>query len=76
HLEAFESNGFNNFIDFADLKFDQKSTTGMIGSGGYGEVFSGTWEGAVVAIKKFGGSRNYNSKKQIKDFIKEIELVN
>lgn len=47
----------------------------FVGGGGYGDVFKGTWEGAPVAIKKFG-KRYLATKKALKDFIKEIEVVN
>ena len=69
--EVFESNGLSAFIDYSELKFDVE--TDKIGKGGYGEVYKGTWEGAPVAIKKFG--RNMN-RKALRDFIKEIEVVN
>ena len=72
-LEAFESNGFNSFIPFSELKFDQK--TDFLAGGGYGDVFKGVWEGAPVAIKRFG-KRLLSTKKAIKDFIKEIEVLN
>ena len=70
---AFEANGFNSLIDFSELKFDSKQD--FVGGGGYGDVFKGTWEGATVAIKKFG-KRYLATKKALKDFIKEIEVVN
>ena len=69
--EVFESNGLSAFIDYNELKFDVEND--KIGKGGYGEVYKGSWEGASVAIKKFG--RNLN-RKAIRDFIKEIEVVN
>lgn len=62
-------NGLSAFIKFDDLKIDEEP----IGKGGYGEVYKGTWEGAPVAIKKFG--RNTTIKNR-KDFIKEIEVIN
>jgi serine/threonine protein kinase len=37
-------------------------------------VFRGVWEGAPVAIKRFG--KRALGRKAIKDFIKEIEVVN
>lgn len=77
HLEdllvAFEQSGFSSFIDFSELKFDLKAD--FVGGGGYGDVFKGTWEGALVAVKKFG-KRYLATKKALKDFIKEIEVLN
>jgi serine/threonine protein kinase len=69
---AFEQSGFNSYIDFSDLKFDLK--TDFVGGGGYGDVYKGTWEGTPVAIKKFG-KRYLATKKALKDFIKEIEVL-
>lgn len=60
-------------IDFSDIKFDVK--TDFLANGGYGDVFKGTWEGAPVAIKRFG-KRYLSTKKAIRDFIKEIEVLN
>jgi serine/threonine protein kinase len=45
-----------------------------VGGGGYGDVFKGTWEGVPVAIKKFG-KRYLATKKALKDFVKEIEVL-
>ncbi len=62
-------NGLSAFIKYEDLKIDQQP----IGKGGYGEVYKGTWEGAPVAIKKFGRNQTIKARK---DFIKEIEVIN
>lgn len=48
--------------------------TDFLASGGYGDVFRGVWEGAQIAIKRF--SKRSLSKKAIKDFIKEVEILN
>jgi hypothetical protein len=37
-------------------------------------VYLGKWLGTKVAIKRFG--KRYLTKKAVKDFIKEIEVVN
>jgi len=46
----------------------------MIGGGGYGDVFKAKWSGTTVAVKRFG--KRYLTKKAMKDFIKEIEILN
>ena len=71
-VKSFKASGFNFFIDFEELTFDVKND--FIGGGGYGDVFQGKWLGTRVAIKKFG--KRYLTKKAVKDFIKEIEVVN
>ena len=48
--------------------------TDLIGRGGYGDVFKAKWFGTKVAVKKFG--RRYITRKALKDFIKEIEMLN
>lgn len=68
---SLKQSGFGFLIDFKELIFDQKSD--YVGSGGYGDVFVGKWLGAKVAIKKFG--KKYTSRKAMKEFIKEIEVV-
>mmetsp|Transcript_9364 Transcript_9364/g.14215 ORF Transcript_9364/g.14215 Transcript_9364/m.14215 type:complete len:236 (+) Transcript_9364:2810-3517(+) len=70
--EKFNDNGFSFYIEREELKFNEK--TDFLGVGGYGEVFKGTWMGMPVAIKLF--NRRCHSKKNIFDFIKEIEIVN
>jgi len=60
------------YIDFSDLTFDTK--TDYIGGGGYGDVYKAKWMGTRVALKRFG--KRYLSRKAMKDFIKEIEVVN
>jgi serine/threonine protein kinase len=69
---SFKENGFESFIDFKELNFDSKAD--FIGGGGYGEVFKARWVGTQVAVKRFG--KRYMSKKALKDFIKEIEMLN
>ena len=71
-IKTFQKHGFSFYIEFSDLKFDIK--TDFIGGGGYGEVFKAQWIGTPVAVKRFG--RKCNTKKNIIDFIKEIEIVN
>ena len=60
------------FIDYKELQIDPH--TDMIGRGGYGDVFKARWMGTKVAVKKFG--KRYMSRKALKDFIKEIEMLN
>jgi len=72
YIKSFKASGFNFFIEFDELKFDSK--TDFIGGGGYGDVFQGKWMGTKVAVKKFG--KRYITRKAVKDFIKEIEVVN
>ena len=55
-----------------ELRYDTKKD--YIGGGGYGEVFKAKWMGTQVAVKRFG--KRYMSKKAVKDFIKEIEMLN
>lgn len=45
-----------------------------MGTGGYGEVYLGKYAGLDVAIKKFG--KKGMSQKTVRDFIKEVEIVN
>lgn len=71
-IKSFKSSGFNFFIEYSEILFDTKND--FIGGGGYGDVFQGKWLGTKVAIKKFG--KRYLTKKAVKDFIKEIEVVN
>ena len=51
---------------------DQKSD--IIGRGGYGDVYKARWMGTKVAVKKF--SKRYMNRKELKNFIKEIEMLN
>ena len=46
----------------------------LLGRGGYGDVFKARWMGTKVAVKKFG--KRYMTRKALKDFIKEIEMLN
>ena len=71
-IGALEENGFDFYIDFKELQIDTK--TDFIGRGGYGDVFKARWMGTRVAVKKFG--KRYMTKKALKDFIKEIEMLN
>ena len=71
-IESLGQNGFCEFINYSDLTFDTK--TDFIGGGGYGDVYRATWLGTSVAIKRFG--KRYMFKKALKDFIKEIEMLN
>ena len=71
-LEALGENGFDFFIDFNELLIDTKAD--LIGRGGYGDVFKAKWMGTRVAVKKFG--KRYMTRKALKDFIKEIEMLN
>jgi serine/threonine protein kinase len=55
-----------------DINYDTKKD--YVGGGGYGEVFKAKWMGTQVAVKRFG--KRYMNKKAVKDFIKEIEMLN
>ena len=71
-LVALGENGFDFFIDYKELQIDP--STDLIGRGGYGDVFKARWMGTKVAVKKFG--KRYMTRKALKDFIKEIEMLN
>ena len=71
-LAALGENGFDFYIEFKDLEIDAKAD--FIGRGGYGDVFKARWMGTKVAVKKFG--KRYMTRKALKDFIKEIEMLN
>ena len=71
-ITALGENGFDFFIDFKELVIDPNSD--LIGRGGYGDVFKARWLGTKVAVKKFG--KRYMTRKALKDFIKEIEMLN
>ena len=71
-IKSFKACGFNFFIEFPEISFDTKND--FIGGGGYGDVYMGKWLGTKVAVKRFG--KRYLTKKAVKDFIKEIEVVN
>ena len=69
---SLRENGFDFFIDYKDLQVEQSA--GLIGRGGYGDVYKARWMGTKVAVKRFG--KRYLTKKALKDFIKEIEMLN
>ena len=71
-IASLKENGFDFFIDYRELQIDQKAD--FIGRGGYGDVYKAKWMGTLVAVKKFG--KRYMTKKALKDFIKEIEMLN
>ena len=71
-LIALGENGFDFFIDYKELQLD--TSADLIGRGGYGDVFKARWMGTKVAVKKFG-KRNM-TRNALKDFIKEIEMLN
>ena len=68
---SLKENGFDFFINYKELIIDQKSD--FIGRGGYGDVYKAKWMGTKVAVKRFG--KRYLTKKALKDFIKEIEML-
>ena len=68
---SLQESGFNFIIEFKELLFDMKRD--YIGSGAYGEVFSGKWLSVKVAIKRF--AKIFNNQDTLKDFIKEIQVV-
>lgn len=69
-IKTLEENGFGYFIDFEELSFDD-----VVGTGGYGDVYKAFWSGTPVALKKFGQKR-FPLKKVIKNFTREIEILN
>lgn len=71
-IMSLRENGFDFFIEYKELSFDSKSD--FIGRGGYGDVYKARWMGTRVAVKRFG--KRYLTKKALKDFIKEIEMLN
>ncbi len=66
------ASGFSYAIDFGELDF--KENTDHIGKGGYGDVFRGKWLGVIVAIKRFN-QKYVASKKAVREFITEIEVI-
>ena len=68
---SLKENGFDFFVNYSELIIDQKSD--FIGRGGYGDVYKAKWMGTKVAVKRFG--KRYLTKKALKDFIKEIEML-
>lgn len=70
-IMSLRENGFDFFIEYKDLQVDQRAD--FIGRGGYGDVFKAYWMGTKVAVKRFG--KRYLTKKALKDFIKEIEML-
>ncbi|KAH3764137.1 protein kinase [Pelomyxa schiedti] len=68
NLEAIRSAQPNWQINFSDLVLQEK-----IGEGGYGEVYKGTWQGTVVAIKTLKGFES--SLKEIASFTKEVSIL-
>lgn len=71
-LLSMKENGFDFFIDFKDIKCEPK--TELLGSGGYGDVYRASWLGTKIALKKF--RRRTMTRHALKDFIKEIEMLN
>ena len=71
-IGSLNQNGFDFYIDYNELVIDQKSD--IIGRGGYGDVYKARWMGTKVAVKKF--SKRYMNRKELKNFIKEIEMLN
>ena len=71
-LLAMKENGFDFFIDFKEIKYEPK--TELLGSGGYGDVFKASWLGTKIALKKF--RKRSMTRHALKDFIKEIEMLN
>ena len=69
---ALVENGFDFYINFEELQINPKND--FLGRGGYGDVFKARWMGTSVAVKKFG--KRYMTRKALKDFIKEIEMLN
>lgn len=71
-LVSMKENGFDFYIDFKDIKYEPK--TDLLGSGGYGDVYKASWMGTSIALKKF--RKRTLTRHALKDFIKEIEVLN
>ena len=71
-LVSMKENGFDFYIDFKDIRYDAK--TDLLGSGGYGGVYKASWLGTKIALKKF--RKRTLTRNALKDFIKEIEVLN
>ena len=69
---SMKENGFDFYIEFREILFDPK--TDILGSGGYGDVYKGRWLGTQIALKRF--RKRTISKQALKDFVKEIEMLN
>lgn len=69
-LHSLNLSGFNFFINFEDIKLLDK-----IGEGGFGAVYSGMWDGKIVAIKKFHIKEKYSVKNTLNKYIKEINTI-
>lgn len=71
-LVSMKENGFDFYIDFKDIRYEPK--TDLLGSGGYGDVYKASWMGTRIALKKF--RKRTLTRHALKDFIKEIEVLN
>jgi len=71
-LVSMKENGFDFYIDFKDIRYNAK--TDLLGSGGYGDVYKASWLGTKIALKKF--RKRTLTRNALKDFIKEIEVLN
>ncbi|KRX06204.1 Sterile alpha motif/pointed domain [Pseudocohnilembus persalinus] len=60
-------------IDSKELKW---SSADKIGTGGYGEVYKGSWLGQDVAVKQYGKIKTRFSKRRAFDFISEVQVIN
>lgn len=69
-LHSLNISGFDFFINFDEIKLQEK-----IGEGGFGSVYLGTWEGKQVAIKKFHIKDVSRVKSTINKYIKEINTI-
>eukprot|EP00002_Diphylleia_rotans_P020365 TRINITY_DN3957_c0_g1_i2.p1 TRINITY_DN3957_c0_g1~~TRINITY_DN3957_c0_g1_i2.p1 ORF type:complete len:2252 (-),score=324.98 TRINITY_DN3957_c0_g1_i2:265-7020(-) len=58
---------------FAQIEYSELEFGRLLGSGGFGEVYAGTWRGTEVAIKKLIG-RNFN-KGVLDSFMSEISVM-
>ena len=67
-----KENGFNFFIEYKEIYFEPKND--ILGSGGYGDVYKAKWLGTQIALKRF--RKRTMSKSALKDFVKEIEMLN
>ena len=45
-----------------------------IGTGSFGEVWTGRWQGITVAVKKINSMGLFNDEEAMRDFIKEMKV--
>eukprot|EP00727_Mastigamoeba_balamuthi_P010137 m51a1_g5746 putative protein tyrosine kinase (1072) ;mRNA; f:1170442-1177724 len=69
HMDGYQKLRDGNY----EIDFNEVRTGPRIGKGTFGEVFKGTWRGAVIAIKKLPA--NQLSEVFLNEFLREITLM-